>query len=225
MKSEYMGDLHVHSRYSPSAIWKGYACQSKVIDILKAAKKQGHEFIAITDHNRIKGTLKTVKAAKKMGIVAIPGIEISSNQGHILAYNITEIIKKKMDFKETIEKIHNLGGLAVCAHPLLSFFGVGQKRIKYFDGVECINGRDGKILDSKYISKKQFVTGGSDAHTIKEIGNVVTIVKERVSKSDDLLELLRKRKSSFGMIRETKKISGIIFPQLKNIKDYFIKEL
>ncbi len=206
--------------YSPSFPLKGYASQSTIEGILKTARKKGLRGIAITDHNTIKGSLNAAKTGKKYGIVAVPSVEVHSKQGHILAYNIAEPIKKRMDFGETIEKIHDQGGLAVCAHPLLKIMGVGKKRIKFFDGIECINAREWKILPKSLLGKKQFMVAGTDAHTLKEIGNVVTVFQEDFSNAEEMMELLRKMKSSFKRIKKTSKIKDIILPQIKNMTKY-----
>lgn len=220
MTKEYCSDMHVHSRYSPSCLFKGYASRSTISDIFKTAKKKGLKGIAITDHNVIKGSLKAARIAKRHGIVAVPSMEIHSKQGHILAYNINEPVKRGLDFRETIEKIHALGGIAVCAHPLIKIFGIGRKRVKFFDGVEVFNGREGREFPKEGIGKNQFVTGGTDAHTFNEVGNVVTVFEEGFSNAEEMIELLRKRKSSFKLVKKTSKISNIILPQIMNIANY-----
>ena len=73
-------DLHVHSQYSEDG-----AGSPK--DIIRSLKKKGLQGMVITDHNTVKGSLKAVKIAPKDFIV-IPGIEISTADGHMLALNI-----------------------------------------------------------------------------------------------------------------------------------------
>ena len=88
--------------------------------------------------------------------------------------------------EEVIEKIHDAGGIAIAAHPYDRFRGgVGDLIYKLkFDGVEVYNGRTlmsrknidniKKISDSLGIAK----TGGSDAHSLREIGNICIEVSE-----------------------------------------------
>ncbi|MFC1722784.1 PHP domain-containing protein, partial [Nanoarchaeota archaeon] len=80
MKKEVIADLHIHSKYSPAAMYRGYACRSEIRDILKFAKKRGLSAVAITDHDRIAGCLEALKLGKKMGITVVPGIEVTSAQ-------------------------------------------------------------------------------------------------------------------------------------------------
>jgi len=104
-------DLHVHSDYSDDA-------NDSVEELIKAAVKKGLNGIAIADHNNVKGGLKGFGIAKEMkDFVVIPGVEVSSAEGHILALNIREDIPKKLSVKETVEKIISLGGLPILPHP------------------------------------------------------------------------------------------------------------
>jgi predicted metal-dependent phosphoesterase TrpH len=77
-------DLHVHTKYSADGI-------VEPIDYIKFARKSGLDGFAITDHNEVKGAAKTYELAKKnKDLIIIRGIEVSSDQGHILGYGITE---------------------------------------------------------------------------------------------------------------------------------------
>lgn len=215
------GDFHIHSEYSPSHYYSGYACKSNILDILKIAKKNGLNAIAVTDHNKIKGSLLAEKLSKKIGVIAIPSMEISSKQGHILAYNVTEKINPKQNYLDTIDLIREMGGLAVCAHPLMKVFSVGKKRIPFFDGVECFNSRQNKLVPSHLIDDGQFVVAGTDAHTLDEIGRVVTTLNGGFETKDDLLELFIKKKTSYKILKRTSKRKDVIVPQIKNIAHFY----
>jgi predicted metal-dependent phosphoesterase TrpH len=68
-------DMHFHTSYSDGI--------SEIPSIVHKAKKLGIG-IAITDHNEIKGA---VEIMKYKGILAIPGIEVTSREGtHVLLY-------------------------------------------------------------------------------------------------------------------------------------------
>ncbi len=81
-------DLHIHSQYSEDAI-------GSPKDIIKSLKKKGLQGMAITDHNTVEGGLKAVKIAPKDFIV-IPGIEISTADGHMLALNVEKNIARNL---------------------------------------------------------------------------------------------------------------------------------
>ena len=96
-------DLHVHTVGSPDA-------HTVPEDLPKIIKRRGLDGIAVTEHNnfappRIPNTL------------ILPGVEISSRDGHIVALGIRETIAARLSADETIQKIHGQGGVAVIAHP------------------------------------------------------------------------------------------------------------
>lgn len=97
-------DLHIHSFYS----FNDGVNSPK--DIIKQAIKVGLDSIAITDHDTMNGFFKAKNYAKKLDFDLVPGIEISSREGHILGIFIEEEIPKNISAKETIEMIHTQGG-------------------------------------------------------------------------------------------------------------------
>ena len=71
--------------------------------------------IAISDHDRIKGFRVTRSIAED--IIVVPSIEISAANGHILGLGVDEIIPKGLSGAETVDMIHDAGGLAIVPHP------------------------------------------------------------------------------------------------------------
>ncbi len=191
-KGKMKGDLHVHSIYSPDG-------RERVEDIIRHAKEIGLDIISITDHNTMKAYDEAPAAAKKYGIILIPGVEISTKQGHVLAYGLREMPPVRRGVRETIEAVHRLGGIAVAAHPFRFISGVGPLVAgrEDFDGIEVRNARstlaDNKFAKMLATSQKKGFTGGSDAHVLEYIGLARTIFPE----SDSVEELL-------GYIKEKK---------------------
>jgi len=189
-------DMHVHSIYSADG-------EVPVKDILKRAKKIGLGALAITDHNEIKGAME----AKKLGILpVIRGIEVSSAEGHILAYGLDCKIPRDMGIEETIEKIHECGGIAVAAHPYRYWSGIGERyaRRYNFDAIEVFNGRCKNSSNEKARRLAENLnrptTAGSDAHFIEEIGKAGIIV-EAEDEEDVLEEILKGDVKIFGRSR------------------------
>jgi len=157
-------------------------------EIIEYAKKIGLNGIAITDHNTIDGTLEALKIKeenKDDPFLIIPGIEISSKDGHIIALNVKENIRRDMTAKETVKVIHDLGGLAIAAHPY-DFFrrGVGDLIFDIeFDAIEIENGHTlytykNLLKMMKNEGRNLTLIGGSDAHCLDEIGSVTIKIKE-----------------------------------------------
>ena len=104
-------DLHMHTLYS----WDGTAT---VAAILKQVLEHTNlDVIAITDHDSITGALEAVELASSYGISVIPGCEISTSMGHLLAYFINQRVPSGLPLKETVLRVGELGGLCVAAHP------------------------------------------------------------------------------------------------------------
>jgi hypothetical protein len=169
-------DLHIHSCYS-------YESRSSPKLIIKKAKKQGLNGIAITDHNTIKGSLEAKRINKDKNFEIIPAAEIKTNKAEILVYYLQEEIKER-DFFDVVDKIKEQDAIAVIAHPytiLRSRLKLQIKEVRNkIDGLECFNGRTlfnfENTVAEKYAEKFNLAkTGGSDSHNLFEIGSAYTM--------------------------------------------------
>ena len=104
-------DLHIHTTHS----WDGTSTVSVVIK--KAASQLRLDVIAITDHDEVTGSLEALELAPSYGIEVIPGSEISTAEGHLLALFIWKNIPKRLSLIETLLQIGEQGGIAIAAHP------------------------------------------------------------------------------------------------------------
>ena len=102
------------------------------------AKKRGLDAVAVTDHNQIEGSLKI---AKETDFLIIPGMEVSSADGHIVALNLQELIPRGLSAKETVDRIHQAGGIAIAVHPYAWLKGSLTRHIEeaQFDAIETLN--------------------------------------------------------------------------------------
>ncbi len=163
-------DIHIHSKYSNDGTLE-------INDIIKIAKKVGLDGIAITDHN----SMNAYKNIEKKDIDIIKGVEVSSLSGHIIALNINEIIPKGLSVDETIERIHEQGGIAIAVHPYRFWSGLGEKNIigKKFDVIEILNARCRKSNNQKAKNLAESLSlpfsAGSDAHFAHEIGRAYIV--------------------------------------------------
>ena len=164
-------DLHVHSCYSPDS-------SITLKQVVAFAKKRGLDGVAITDHNTVKGALKL----KTKEIIVIPGIEVSTLQGHLLGINLTTPIPAKLGMEETIQKIHDSGGVAIAAHPTAFYKSPATKKVTCYDAVEVMNASSVPFSVLTHYSRKFAErinapqTGGSDSHYAPEIGSAYTVV-------------------------------------------------
>ena len=183
-------DLHTHTWYSDGT--------STVRELVKQAKKIGLNGFAITDHNTTKAHAKIKKFENT---IIIRGEEISTTKGHVLAYLINETIPAGLSVEETIEKIHEQGGIAVAAHPFDLFIGVKEFAKHKFDAFEVYNGlMHSKLFRSKktedYAKKIGMpTTAGSDSHMVKTLGDCY-VNSPHVNSAEELLKNVLKKKTT-----------------------------
>jgi predicted metal-dependent phosphoesterase TrpH len=108
-------DLHIHTVASDGV--------SSVAQVLDAAELDGLNVIAITDHDRIEAAIAAQALAKTRGssVEVVLGEEVSSRGGHVLALFIQQRIRPWQSLPDTVRQIHEQGGLAVIAHPLVPY--------------------------------------------------------------------------------------------------------
>ena len=197
-----LADLHLHTIYS-------YDGTASLAAVLSRAKQLGLDVIAITDHDVIAGALKAMEIAPNYGVEVIPGIEITTADGDLLAFFITEKVDPGLSLVETVLRVRALGGVCVAPHPMAG--GMGMKSLsgrtilkalrdpavaETLIGIETYNGTAIDRISNHYanILASQIniaKTGSSDAHIIDTIGFGLTEFEGRTA-ADLLLALKNK---------------------------------
>ena len=183
-------DLHSHSRYSPDS-------KLDPAEIVRVAKSRGLDGIAITDHNAVEGAAKAWDYARGIGVTVVRGTEVSTKEGHVLAYGVREPIPRDLSSRETVERIVADGGIPVAAHPYRFWSGLGEEATVAapFAAYEVRNARTLRRGNAKAsalaASKGVPGIGGSDAHFLEEIGRAVTVVED-ASTEVEVLEAVRR---------------------------------
>lgn len=189
-------DLHVHSTRS----YDGTATPGEIV---KRCGKAGLDGVAITDHNVMTGTAESVELGIQEGLVIVRGMEVSTSEGHVLAYGLSSPVGRGMSIEETIEAIHRAGGIAVAAHPRRFPSGMGLRRAMSapFDAIEVLNGgsspRANDAAQRAAALARKVKAGGSDAHTLDDVGKAWTFV-DGASSEDDVIQAIRKGSTSVG---------------------------
>ncbi len=173
-------DIHVHSSNS------GDSCID-VNSIPTILKNRDLDGVAITEHDKL------MKYDLDETIV-LPGVEISTRKGHLIALGISKDIESKMSMDETIEEVHSQGGVAIIAHPYSFPNNVNFKNLsRKPDAIEVLNARTMFCgIYTSYAKKKAEklevpMVGGSDSHDPEMIGDALTIVE---SESDSISDIL-----------------------------------
>ena len=109
-------DLHIHTLASD-----GTSGIMAILDHVETSTQL--DLIAITDHERIDAALAARTIARDRGLrfEVVVGEEVTTRGGHLLALFIDEPVKPLRSLRATIAEIHDRGGLAIPAHPLVPY--------------------------------------------------------------------------------------------------------
>ena len=110
------------------------------------------DVLAITDHNTLDGWKRAREFKERpenehlSALELVPGIEVSTRDGHVIGLWVKTMIPRDLSAAETIAAIHEQGGMALAPHPyawlpgLAEFAGVGDLFLELpFDAVEVRN--------------------------------------------------------------------------------------
>ncbi|MEM3886692.1 MAG: PHP domain-containing protein [Candidatus Methanomethylicia archaeon] len=126
-------DLHVHTEYSDGI--------GSIREILLEAYRKGLNGIAITDHNTTITLREVEKYSSKLGLMVIPGLELKTDAGDILALGVNVNLKGKprLIYEDAIDWIRSLGGITIIAHPAIEVNKMNRWIIKKPDAIEAFN--------------------------------------------------------------------------------------
>ncbi len=177
-------DLHVHTTWGDGT--------ASVADILRFASDETDlDVIAITDHDDLRGGWEAQALAGAYRVQVIPGIEITTLQGHLLALFLEHPVKMLRSVEWSIQAVHDQGGLCIAPHPLSWLTrSLGERAVRrvqrdphrevYFDGIEAINpSLAGQVTAARVGELKAELrlpeTGSSDAHHLRGVGSAFTV--------------------------------------------------
>lgn len=178
-------DLHVHTVRS-------YDGHTRIEDLPNIIRAKGLDGLAVTEHDNFDPpTFKDV--------LIVPGIEISSLDGHVIGLGVHEAIPPRLSADETIQRIHEHGGVAIVPHPYDPVCEcVKLARLnKRPDAVETVNADALSFHVSHWLAKRDAEklnlpqVGGSDSHIPRSIGDAYTVVDAASNNLDAVLEAIR----------------------------------
>ena len=174
-------DLHLHTLASD-----GTAGIAEILDHVETMTDL--DVIAITDHERIDAAVAAQAIARDRGLRAevVVGEEVTTLGGHLLGLYLDRPIRPYRSLRTSIVAVHEAGGLAIPAHPLVPYPLCAQgwviRRLlddpdpaAHPDGLETFNPTSlGKPWHRRVV---RFADdhglahlGNSDAHALADIG-------------------------------------------------------
>ncbi len=170
MEKRLKVDFHCHTQYSGDSL-------TRLEDLARAAQKAGLDRVVITDHNNLEGAKRAVELYPDL---FIPGEEILTDRGELLAAFVTECIPRGLHWMEAIERLKKQGAFISVSHPYDHFRHGWQEKdlselVEWVDAIEvfnarCYSPRFNHLAGEFALRMNLPGTAGSDAHTPGEVG-------------------------------------------------------
>jgi predicted metal-dependent phosphoesterase TrpH len=218
-------DLHIHTLASDGT--------SGIVEILDHVEyRTDLDVIAITDHERIDAAAAARSIAQNSGLrfEVVVGEEITTRGGHLLGLFLERPIRPLRSLRWTIAAIHDEGGLAIPAHPLVPYPLCAQgwmlrrlladpDRRYHPDAIETFNPTTlGRPWHGRVVGFAQehglAQVGNSDAHAALAIGQGYTTFKGRTAE-DLRAAILAAQTHSHGQFHGTGAMLGVFAQQLR----------
>jgi predicted metal-dependent phosphoesterase TrpH len=194
-------DLHTHTwPYSDDSDLKPH-------ELIEKAKSSGLDGICFTEHDWHWKEEDIVLLSREHDFPIFQGMEISSEEGHLLVFGLTEY-KFGMHHAHFIRQlVDEVGGVIIMAHPYRArvryntdpaqlLDSIRDNRIfDLVDAIEVMNGRS-KANENKFaldIGHRLNLrgVGGSDAHAPEEIPTFATEFEKEIESVEQLITELK----------------------------------
>jgi predicted metal-dependent phosphoesterase TrpH len=118
------------------------------VQLVHAAAAAGLSALCVTDHDTVAPLDEAVAVGAELGVDVVAGEEVTCAFPpgiHVVALDIRRPIRMHMAVEDTVDAIHDAGGLAVIAHPFLPtwFASITERRLRRLletrrvDGIEA----------------------------------------------------------------------------------------
>jgi predicted metal-dependent phosphoesterase TrpH len=204
-------DLHTHTRplshdslLSPD-------------ELIEAAKAAGLDAVCLTEHDFAWEPEKVRDLARRHAFTVIPGIEVNTEHGHIIAFGLDRYVYGIHRIAELARLVDEAGGVLIAAHPYrrqlppsgslsardqgASAWSEALERAaanpayRYVCAVETLNGRSSQRENafSQELCRRLGLpaVGGSDAHERGDVGLCATEFQRSITDVSDLIAELK----------------------------------
>lgn len=186
-------DLQTHTAFGD-----GMADAQALLDYVETCTDL--DVIAVTDHEDVGGALlaRDAHARGNYSFEFVPGIELTTRAGHLLALWVDEPLRSLRPLAESVAAIHEAGGIAVVPHPFSWLTrSIGRRTLDRLltngnaathpDGIEVANTTlAGRVTGARALRRNReryglAETGGSDAHFLEAVGTAATLFPGRTA--------------------------------------------
>lgn len=196
-----IADLHTHTTYSSDSVITPE-------ELVQRARRLDIDIVCITDHNIFEESIGIeILNIKNKKPLIIRGVELATDNGELLIYGLKKNFWKEIisdmrvlpSAKEVISAVKGFNGVCIWAHPFrkhnVLHYNVDYKRFKDVFIIESLNGHNNEAENNMaydYAKENNFkVTGGSDAHSVSQIGRNLTLFKDAIQTEEEFLQALK----------------------------------
>ena len=171
-------DFHTHTYRSKDSL-------TSIAKFIAAARASGMDRVVVTDHNTLRGALEAFKAAPD---IVIPGEEVQTTEGELLAAFVTEEVPRDLEPLEALKRLKDQGAFISVAHPFDPHrsgwrLETLEMLASQLDAIEIFNAR---VIRARYNELAQKFaaahnlsgTAGSDGHHPSEIGRAYLTIAD-----------------------------------------------
>jgi predicted metal-dependent phosphoesterase TrpH len=183
-------DLHCHT--CPLS-----ACSSLTLDdLVLRARVRGLDGIVLTEHDRWWHPRELAAARERTGMLVLGAVELSTDRGHILAFGLRQRAVPIVTLAEAAASARADSALLYLAHPARDgLLRLDDALLAGLASIEALNGSDPVLRNGSATGLlSRFALpgiGGSDAHTVDEVGRAATRFHSHVHDEASLLDALR----------------------------------
>ena len=106
-------ETHLHTVHSDG--------QHTVREMFEACCEAGYDAVALTDHNSQSGIAEAGEVAAELGLVLVPGVEVTTFHGHAVVLGVSKVPEwrtlESTGMDALLERVHAAAGIVCVAHP------------------------------------------------------------------------------------------------------------
>src|SRR5690606_11981414 len=104
-------DLHAHTRRHS---WDSDLSPDELVEL---SKRAGLDGVCLTEHDFFWDAAEAAELARRHNFLVLPGVEINTEDGHILCFGLSEYRYGMHRVRELAEHVQKAGGAMIAAHP------------------------------------------------------------------------------------------------------------